>query len=315
LLDDGTGKVQELMRELHEKASAEIEKQEKLRKRRMAITEASKGNAEGGTNNPNPEGLNEQSANELQVDEEHHEDPQPSGQVPVEHEQTSSAPRDTAQKSAMAKSHHSQKPMQQQTYQPQSMIVNSAAPALPNVVLDDFVYRLTDLINSDFKMPETDKDYELSHAQLIKICKILLYKLNLVSKKNAYEREELANMINDRVTSIENLTKSSLEEVNTFLHTVHQDFEHFLTKHKREHTDLNIKMARMQEELSQSTSGLETTKRYVENYATILSCVVEFCSIEQVLSLADEDDRQQIQLSGRNKVSKQPEEPYGINQV
>lgn len=44
-----------------------------------------------------------------------------------------------------------------------TIIVNSAAPALPNVVLDDFVYRLTDLINSDFKMPETDKDYELSH--------------------------------------------------------------------------------------------------------------------------------------------------------
>ena len=129
-----------------------------------------------------------------------------------------------------------------------SIIVNSAAPALPNVVLDDFVYRLTDLINSDFKMPETDKDYELSHPQLIKICKILLYKLNLVSKKSMYEREELANMINDRVTSIENLTKSSLEEVNTFLHTVHQDFEHFLTKHKREHADLNLKVGKALED-------------------------------------------------------------------
>ena len=32
------------MRELHEKAAAEIEKQEKLKKRRMAITEASKSN-------------------------------------------------------------------------------------------------------------------------------------------------------------------------------------------------------------------------------------------------------------------------------
>jgi hypothetical protein len=56
------------MRELHEKASAEIEKQEKLRKRRMAITEASK------TNN-NPEmpsynqteqaGINQESAASL----------------------------------------------------------------------------------------------------------------------------------------------------------------------------------------------------------------------------------------------------------
>jgi hypothetical protein len=44
------------------------------------------------------------------------------------------------------------------------MIVNSAAPALPNIVLDDFVYRLTDLVNSDFKMPESDKDYEITHA-------------------------------------------------------------------------------------------------------------------------------------------------------
>ena len=130
------------------------------------------------------------------------------------------------------------------------MIVNSNAPALPNIVLDDFVYRLTDLINSDFKMPESDKDYEITHAQLIKICKILLYKLNLVSKKNAYEREELANMINYRVTSIENLTKSSLEEVNTFLHTVHQDFEHFLLKHKREHNELNSKVMKAQEELN-----------------------------------------------------------------
>lgn len=55
-------------------------------------------------------------------------------------------------------------------------------------------------------------------------------------------------MINERVTTIENLTKSSLEEVNTFLHTVHSDFEHFLTKHKREHTDINMKVLRNMED-------------------------------------------------------------------
>jgi hypothetical protein len=59
-MDDGTGKVQELMRELHEKASAEIERQEKLRKRRMAITEASKTVAEGGDGE-----LNQHSTNSL----------------------------------------------------------------------------------------------------------------------------------------------------------------------------------------------------------------------------------------------------------
>lgn len=44
LVDDGSGKIQELMRELHDKASAEIEKQDKLKQRRMAITEASRSN-------------------------------------------------------------------------------------------------------------------------------------------------------------------------------------------------------------------------------------------------------------------------------
>jgi len=120
---------------------------------------------------------------------------------------------------------------------------------LPSVVSDDSAYRLVDLVNSDFKMPETDKDFELSHEQVIKVCKILLYKLNLNSKKNAYERGELASMINDRVGQIEDLTKSSLEEVNTFLHTVHQDVENFLIKHKKEHADLNMRMLKLTEDV------------------------------------------------------------------
>ncbi len=45
----------------------------------------------------------------------------------------------------------------------QNVIAVSAAPALPGVVLDDHCYRLIDLFNSDFKMPESDKDFELTH--------------------------------------------------------------------------------------------------------------------------------------------------------
>ena len=61
------------------------------------------------------------------------------------------------------------------------------------------------------------------------------------------------------MTSIENLTKSSLEEVNTFLHTVHQDFAHFLTKHKREHTDMNIRAMKTQEDVASLIKGLAET--------------------------------------------------------
>lgn len=163
-------------------------------------------------------------------------------------------------------------------------------------------------------MPVSDKDFELTHEQLIKVCKILLYKLNLTSKKSQYEREELANMINERVTTIENLTKSSLEEVNTFLHTVHQDFEHFLTKHKREHTDINMKVLHNMEELAQIAQNFEGTQKAVESYATILSCLVEFNSIEHALASQDEDDRSQMQLLGKSKVNKLPDDTVSLQQ-
>lgn len=52
----------------------------------------------------------------------------------------------------------------------------------------------------------------------------------------------------------------------------------------------------------------------MDSYATILSCLVEFSSIEQQLSLQDEDDRHGIALVGKNKLSKMPEDPFSPNQ-
>lgn len=58
------------------------------------------------------------------------------------------------------------------------------------------MFRLFDLIQSDFEMGANDPDFMLSHEQLIKVVKILLYKINLNAKKNAYERGEIAMMVN-----------------------------------------------------------------------------------------------------------------------
>jgi len=92
-------------------------------------------------------------------------------------------------------------------------------------------------------------------------------------------------MINDRISQIEALTKTSLEEVNTFLHTVHQDFESFLNKHKKEHTGLNMRMLKVSEDMSQVIGQVSSVRGAVEQYATVMTCLVEFNSIEQALSL------------------------------
>jgi hypothetical protein len=105
-------------------------------------------------------------------------------------------------------------------------------------------------------------------------------------------------MINDRISQIEALTKTSQEEVNTFLHTVHQDFESFLNKHKKEHTSLNMRLLKVTEDMSQVVAQVNTVRQTVEQYATVMTCLVEFNSIEQALALQDEDDRRSMQLLG-----------------
>ena len=41
-------------------------------------------------------------------------------------------------------------------------------------------------------MQAGDKDFDLTHEQVIKCVKVLLYKMNLMGKKTEYERGEIA---------------------------------------------------------------------------------------------------------------------------
>lgn len=98
-------------------------------------------------------------------------------------------------------------------------------------------------------MPATDPDFKLSHEQLIKVCKILLFRNNLQTKKTVYERKSLAKAIEERIAHVENASRSQVRQVNEFLNTVHQDFEGFVEKHKKEHVSLNARNVATGEEL------------------------------------------------------------------
>ena len=86
---------------------------------------------------------------------------------------------------------------------------------------DTGVSSLSDLCKSDFQMPATDPDFKLSHEQLIKVCKILLFRNNLQTKKTMYERKSLAKAIEERIAYVENASRSQVRQVNEFLNTVH----------------------------------------------------------------------------------------------
>ena len=74
--------------------------------------------------------------------------------------------------------------------------------------------------------------------------------------------------------------RSSMEEVNQFLHTVHQDLENFLKRHKKEHNELNLKVSKLSEVGHKTLDNVDQVKDSVERYATILTCLLEFNQIE-----------------------------------
>lgn len=61
--------------------------------------------------------------------------------------------------------------------------------------------------------------------------------------------------------------------------------------------------------ISQNSQG---TLKAVNDFATILSCLVEFTSIDHALAVQDEDDRHQMQLLGKQKVNKIPDDTASL---
>ena len=79
--------------------------------------------------------------------------------------------------------------------------------------IDGFQQRLVDLVNSDFEMKADDKDYKLSHDQLIKVCKILLHKSNNVVLRLYEQKRTMDEEIQGQFVRQDDKTRSGLEEV------------------------------------------------------------------------------------------------------
>ena len=69
-------------------------------------------------------------------------------------------------------------------------------------------YKLQDLVNSDFEMHINDPDYALNHDEVIKICKILLHKINFNTQRINYNMEAAERKTTEQVMSTEKSMKS-----------------------------------------------------------------------------------------------------------
>ena len=68
-----------------------------------------------------------------------------------------------------------------------------------------------------------------------------------------------------------------------------------------------MRLLKVTEDMNQVVTQIGPVKQAVESYATVLTCLVEFNSIEQALALQDDSDRKAMQLLGSTKRLKIPE--------
>ena len=88
----------------------------------------------------------------------------------------------------------------------------------------------------------------------------------------------------ERVEQAETLFKSQFIEINEFLHTIHKEFDGFVTAHKTEHIGLNVRMLKISEECSKMLDHYKRSKTQLEQQAMAIACLVEFDSMAQALS-------------------------------
>lgn len=157
------------------------------------------------------------------------------------------------------------------------------------------VSRLVDLVNSDFQMSAQDKDYRLTHEQLVKVCKILLHKFNFNNRKIGEETIVLRSELEEQSRLLDSHIRSQMEEVSQLMHTVHQDLENFLKKHKKEHSEINLKLSKLSDVNLKQVDNIEEVRATIEKQATIMTCMLEFSNIEQALAYQGEPDKVKVQ--------------------
>ena len=58
---------------------------------------------------------------------------------------------------------------------------------------------MTDLVNVEFVIDSNDLDFNLTSAQVIKVLKVILYKMNIVSKNNKIDKKEYYEALEEKI--------------------------------------------------------------------------------------------------------------------
>lgn len=105
-------------------------------------------------------------------------------------------------------------------------------------------------------MHKEDDDFKLSHFQLIKVCKLLLHKINIQNTKNKNEREKITAAFTGKYDETEGKMRMQINEMHTFLHVMHQVSDKHEKKLMELQSGINSKANRLTEAANKTLDAL-----------------------------------------------------------
>eukprot|EP00347_Sterkiella_histriomuscorum_P004867 403358786 len=147
------------------------------------------------------------------------------------------------------------------------------------------------LIDLPFKVTDQDEELALNQLNLIKLIKIILYKLGLTYKRQDYFKKEAIQETEEKMQQYKNQLKMSFNEMNEFIQTFHSEFSDYVQLQKKDRSDLKNEVRALYENVKEANQQLNIQRTCLDKTCMIISCTSEFINIENTLDSQIENDK------------------------
>lgn len=153
---------------------------------------------------------------------------------------------------------------------------------------------------------ETERDEEGSFTDYIET------ELNIIRDsidKISEIKPELTDLVNSSISKISGNLSHQQKEFHTGLSLLHGEINLIMKKRSKDYVDFNNEIQKLQQELSSRDLDLSKLELKMTNLCILISALIEFSKVLHQLLSQDEEDRQNIQLSGYGESNQKSSRP------
>ena len=133
-------------------------------------------------------------------------------------------------------------------------------------------------------MDKSDKDFKMSHVQLIKVCKVLLHKLLTQDKKFTSLNEELQGTFSRENNQFQSRLESSVSQIHKTTHSLHSELDSVRAIVKQSQLESSSKSQKLGEIAKKTLDAVDEVKNSIARTGLIISCLAEYGAMVEAVA-------------------------------